>query len=382
MMPQEEANFIAYDIQTWRRAKTAPGELVYRPSSSTLIYRLILTVLTAFIIYGLYRSGGVDAWRTISHGPPRPASPVAVTPPGSDSDGASTGLSTERLAQLQQERTERMERQRQSLEQIDYAIAWILCVAAILCALVGLLAPASTLWQSVRVRRDPRGDIEFRRRGFTGLVSSRSCPRDQLAFIGTSVHESFAGRRPRRPLGWRWRVTVYSRKDAPGLTPFAVDFLCLLERERPSQHGRLPAVVEQLVDGLEGVTGLTCDRTYGVAEARGPRLRRGVITTHAVATSEPHVTRTTRTFRSLDEIPEDLRERFGAQLEQMRVDVERTGQPQQREVSSRTITVRDSSGQTRTYHSIEEMPPELRARYEQFVRQRRQRPSRERDSNN
>ena len=64
-----------------------------------------------------------------------------------------------------------------------------------------------------------------------------------------------------------------------------------------------------------------------------------------------------RVFNSLEEAPPEIR----ARIEAMRAG---GGDVQTRQA----FTIRDASGQERTYHSVDEMPPEVRAIYDQVRR--------------
>jgi hypothetical protein len=73
---------------------------------------------------------------------------------------------------------------------------------------------------------------------------------------------------------------------------------------------------------------------------------------------------TTRTFTSLDEMPEHLK----AEAEQLMAQAGHTGAG---EVGSHKQVFRfsDSKGNEQVYHSLEEMPPEVREQFERIRRQ-------------
>lgn len=66
-----------------------------------------------------------------------------------------------------------------------------------------------------------------------------------------------------------------------------------------------------------------------------------------------------RVYHSLDEVPPEIRER----IEELRAEGG-GGQTQQ------TITFRDATGGEQTYHSVDEMPPDVRAIYERIKKER------------
>jgi len=63
-------------------------------------------------------------------------------------------------------------------------------------------------------------------------------------------------------------------------------------------------------------------------------------------------------YRSLDEVPAELR----GQIRKLREQALAGG-------GAGTITITDSSGKVSTYHSVEELPPEMRQLYDKALRQ-------------
>ncbi|MBN1341221.1 MAG: zinc ribbon domain-containing protein [Phycisphaerae bacterium] len=95
-------------------------------------------------------------------------------------------------------------------------------------------------------------------------------------------------------------------------------------------------------------------------EDNGSGARRGRFTTTVVRevqnirVADPR-TGEERVYHSLDDVPPEIRER----IEALRADASATG-------ASQTFTFQDASGQTRTYHSVDEMPPDVREIYERI----------------
>ncbi len=66
-----------------------------------------------------------------------------------------------------------------------------------------------------------------------------------------------------------------------------------------------------------------------------------------------------RVYHSLDEVPPEIRER----IEALRAE---GGGAQ----TQQTVTFRDGTGREQTYHSVDEMPPDVRAIYERIKKER------------
>ncbi len=66
-----------------------------------------------------------------------------------------------------------------------------------------------------------------------------------------------------------------------------------------------------------------------------------------------------RVYHSLDEVPPEIREKIEAARARARPTTTR-----------HTFTMRDASGVERTYDSIDDMPPEVRAIYERMLKER------------
>ncbi len=150
-----------------------------------------------------------------------------------------------------------------------------------------------------------------------------------------------------------------------------VEFLPLEERQRPAA-GEMPEEVSRFVQLLSRLTGLAATPPQTISlESRdsaffGKRFRSAFpISKHMSTTPIRHQT-TTRTFKSLDEVPPELRAQVEEALAQGR-------QGKILESQRITITQTDAQGETvrRTYHSPEEMPPEVRAMWEQMRKQAR-----------
>ena len=97
----------------------------------------------------------------------------------------------------------------------------------------------------------------------------------------------------------------------------------------------------------------------GLASVRPPAARRQVIMRTEVKEQEFQVVDPSgqrRVYHSLEDIPAELRSTVEAALRAAALDI--------KTATKVRITVKDASGQELTYDSLEEMPPEIRAIYE------------------
>jgi hypothetical protein len=245
---------------------------------------------------------------------------------------------------------------------IDAGI-WLLMGFA---GLVGILSPLSTLWQKLTVSRGVRGTLRIKASRILG--STREWPLEALRTIGVIVQERVVrpARGPQQHLGYLWRVGVVGNDGQ-----WCVDLHIDREKSTPLE-GRLSDRTRQCVEALQQITGLPYSGSPVLIEdGFEPRVmdkppdimpgatqiteRSGNITRH-VSTST-----SSKTYHSLDEMPPDMRARVEAMMAQGRnSDVE--------SFVSEQITITDEHGNTRTYKSVEEMPPDVRARYEEARR--------------
>ena len=205
--------------------------------------------------------------------------------------------------------------------------------------------PASGLWPATRHwSLVPFGQIVY-------------TPEEETAGTG---HSSYA-------IGWRWMVKlVISSHDWHKQGPSLVDYPELAfyidyQSHRPANDDPPPRSVVVLVQHLRRLTGIDT-----VARGELGRDERGFFgcTTTTTIASEPEVTR--GIYRTLDEVPEHLRDQAREMLNQSR-----DGEPDVRR--SVHITVRDIDENERVYKSLDEMPSEVRDRYADSIRRARKR---------
>ena len=231
-------------------------------------------------------------------------------------------------------------------------------------AAIGILSPVSTLWQKMTLSRTPRGGLETREQRLLG--STREWPLEMFRNIAVIVQEhmvSFRG----APCGWGylWRVGLV---DQHGY--WCVELQIDRTKIAPLQD-RMSERTRECVEALQQITGLHFGGTPIIIEHGGtpramnglsdtmPRTthlteRRGNITEHVTTSTESH------TYQSLEEMPPEVRARVEGVMAQGRSSGAWTSVSEQ-------ITVTDENG-TRTYTSVEEMPPDVRAQYEEARR--------------
>jgi hypothetical protein len=229
-------------------------------------------------------------------------------------------------------------------------------------ASIGILSPLSTLWQTVTVSRGMGGTLAVKTRRILG--GSHEWPLEAMRSIGVIVQEHIIRvRGAPSDVGHLWRVGVVD-KDGHWCIELQVD----RTKTGPLQR-RMSKKTQECVEALEQITGLPCTGSPVLIEhGRTPQVmsmvpgvmpesqtltgRRSNIAQHVATSKESH------TYDSLDEMPPEIRARAEAMLAER-------GASGASSFTSQTITITDASGQTRTYHSPEEMPPDVRARYEE-----------------
>lgn len=230
------------------------------------------------------------------------------------------------------------------------------------------LAPASFLWRNVRLSRSIRGETAVSWTSYLGWPKSASWAKGDLTGlrVGCLVEQERTRRGAYRTLGWRWRLTAFGADGAPRVT-------LTLSRQaaRPVEGMAVPGDVESACRVVESVWGIPCDRTAPFIEGEPDAFGRsgGVRISQPVMMNREKV----QTYSSIDDIPPHLQAQARAMLEE----AQRTGKPVSSSVTTTTqrfdmaggaITFRDVDGVERTYRSADEMPPEVRARYEDLMR--------------
>ena len=218
----------------------------------------------------------------------------------------------------------------------------------------------------VTVARGPDRDVIVKMCGL--WPTRRRMPVRDMAKILVGPEEDVSRTRSMRIRnGWRWLVRVVGRAqpDSPSGTADAwcVEFFMDFQKQQPADPSRPPRRVQAFVESLSRLTGGVGVEYAIPGERFGQPGRYGwPLQGESVEySSAPVVER--RRYRSLDEVPEHLRNALGCLMEESH----RTGR---REFHAVRVTVRDAQGHEITYNSLEEMPPDVRARYERFLRSR------------
>lgn len=367
----------SYSFENWRLVRSSDTQVVYRPGAWTLMNRLVVMLLAGFAAFGLYRGyvemGGGGFGRAPSRQVRTNVPPPeirALTEQLKEDTRASMSEAEWReferdLAAKEAQRQARHDEQRARLDRIAHVVSLVCAALMGLLAFGGVLAPLSGLWSRITISRDHQGYLVVARIGAL-WASRRSWPIAAFQQISVNAHEVRAGRRGlRRHIGWRIVVRLVPVPLTDGqrppigaedLTEWGVDFCPLRQKHRPTAS--LPEPAAGFVRALQQMTGLPCSMAGIDAVPRDGRAIEGF---QRVTAGEPTTTR--RIYHSLDEVPEELR----ARAERMMAKAHEQGV---NSVRSETITVRDSDGNVRTYHSVDEMPPDLREHYERARRRK------------
>jgi len=310
----------------------------------------------------------------------------------------------ERLQRVQEARhaegQARLARQRDLYSQVTYGLAGML-------ALVGILAPLSTIWSRVVINHDLRGNLSV----FVWHILPRTYTYDLRDFGGIQYGAEEIVHRGKYQMVtdryWRWYVRLMPAAppgSGPGhpldLTSISLSFHPFRQKDRPSATGRPPQPVTALIAWLRqqgnfpatgplffeesqerrgflrgrrkqlaGYQPEVCVTTQRGTEDLTPEERTEALrhARKAVRPGDPWRRHTTdisyqdssgqmHRARTLEELPEEIQARIREAKAQ-------AGN------APRTFTFKDASGVEHTYHSLEEMPPELR---EVFLRQMEQ----------
>lgn len=364
-----------YPMIHWRVASASPGRAVFRPSTRTVSRRLMWTVTAGIIMVALYFFIGRPLDRAAMGREPQAVAPSpelqALAAELEDdlrermSDAEWQAFEEERAAQQRTREADREEFTALRGMPITVARGSYLAIMGVLAA-TGLFGPISASWQRVVVARNARGELVIARRGL--LPQRHRWPGGVFQFIATRAEQQV--RRERhggyQPAGWRWQVALVPREGVETLAEFWVEY----ESERSPGDTSVPDAVVTFVRTLKHLTGLPAREPVFVAFEGVQRglfrsnikfLRRG---------SAPTVTKSTQaTYGSLDEMPEHLRAKAEALMAQATSDAASRGWGHG-EYRASSYTVTDAEGRTRTYASLDEMPSETRAMFEQAMRDR------------
>lgn len=133
-----------------------------------------------------------------------------------------------------------------------------------------------------------------------------------------------------------------------------IEFRLVEQKDASSLY--FPQVVQKFSQSLSQLTGLPAVGFEGIVPVRsGGRSRVRVVSRGPVTNRQ--------FFSSPDEMPPDIRARF----EQLKAEADMRGGSGAFRNVSECITI-TQNGETHTYHSVDEMPPEVRTRFEEVRR--------------
>jgi hypothetical protein len=378
-----------YVISDWRQVRASAECMVYRPSLRTFAVRLLWAGIFGFFLWGLCSYMGWP-WEgnryEIRDGEVRTTGSRELSPEAqqqkAELDAAAESLREDFEAKYGPldipERTRKVDPRkamaRYALLMAGRAGYWVL-VTLLTCGVV--LPPLTCTWNRVTIRRNIRNEVVVTKWGL--WPSTRRWPADTFAVIGIETREVFGYTEHGGEIfeGWRWKVQLLDR--AHGVedlnTPtsihhhqHAAEFWVHQEMQR-GMDKHLPERVRVFVEGLHALTGLHARKPI-ILESE--RVNRGLFRgrrRHYKQAGMPHssTTATQTTYENLDDVPEHLR----GQVEQLMAEAEASpDKTARRVVEKRKITYRDRHGTMHTYDSPEDMPPELRTKFEAMRKKR------------
>lgn len=245
-------------------------------------------------------------------------------------------------------------------ETIGSILYWLVFTALVA---VAVLPIAGFPLQRLTLERTEEDQFVIRKRGL--WPTTRSWPNEAFGQIIFAVEEETSRyRHVTTTIGWLWMVKLrvspqFVMEHGPSLVDdpeivFHID----RQKDRPTDLTRPPRSVRVLIKHLRRLTGIRqVGHTEIESEKRGFFGRRRKYVTRT--TSAPVVQKSV--YHSADDAPEHLRGEVRRILERAR-----SGDPASHR--SLRVTIRDSDGNERTYTSLEEMPADVRRRYEDAVR--------------
>jgi len=417
-----------YYVPFWRTTGSGPDYVVFRPSERTFLHLLKISLCAALILgvitwyYGVPWSTRENAGndnqqaqpannaQPVNQAQPRQIPAAAGAPQRAEGNraggvppaGGVTDLerlkqrtavlerrlkeqmSDEEWQNFQREQAEKQSERNRQRERINRHKArgrvwgsWLSVAGRILhwvvsvgLAAVAVLPLVAYPLQSVAIARSRENELVIRKRGF--WTSIRRWPLEDFGTIIIRPEEETSRYRGiRRHHGWAWFVRLstaptFSAKDlASFVEKPGVEFYVHHQKEREIDMSDPPLDVTRFVKHFQRITGVEDVGKTTISPEPRPWsfFRRGrSTTTTSTVTSEPVVTR--EEYHSLDDVPAHLRD-----------DVERLMAEQSEadgtEGESIRVTFRDADGNRQTYTSLDELPPEVRSRYERAMRKKR-----------
>ncbi len=370
-----------YNLRTWKLVAANEHRIAYRPTLVTFFLRLGWTLVAAFLLTALLIA--TETFREPIVAPELTAEERRFATEGErfarDLLGEQTSAEDyERISrQIEQDRaartaesTARLERQEGLRQRIVLGINII--AGAII--LFGMWPPIACVWARVTIEKDLRHEICVRSRGI--FLRKRRWPQDHFDRITTWTMERYWFGRHSAVVGhaWDWIVQL----SPPGLPsmPYVADaaiasggvgpqFLIARQKHRPHENERAPESVRIFVKALRALTDFPADppQTVEVRLSRSmfrPRqIRRAEHTVDIPVSTKTH----TRTFNSIDEIPPELRERFAEMLRTGNVTRHADGTL---EATTRKVVRSETFSGDEIDANLDRLPPEIREQIERL----------------
>ena len=316
-----------YNVRTWKIRAADSQRIVFRPSLRTFAIRLQATVIFFALVGLLEISGG----HLLRHDGARTSNISATDRDTFAAQEAEVRESIRRefgdaFMERVDERVDeqRAERQRANdaaerrVESVEY---WLKAGRFVLygfLALCGVLPPLSCLWSRVSVHRDALGSISVF--ALALLPRRRAWTHGHFKRIRTNVMERFWFGRynfvTKHAWDWYVQITPAGLPNMP-ITMTAAwgtsgedlppQFLVHRQKHEPGNQDLAPEPVRDFVKAMRALTGLPPNPPQIVPA----RLHRGFwgtrVTRSAPLVDVSEVSRQTHTYRSLDEMPPDVR---------------------------------------------------------------------------
>lgn len=352
-----------YDIRDWTLKEFEADRLVYRPSPRTLMRALGVTLIAAIIIGGLVGTFGIPPGSAFEKEPGQNITQeekdrrisdlnaameaMRKSMPETDSKLLDTGPETHSADRAAQRAA--AQQKFELIGTIGAALYWLVFTIA---AFFAIAAPLSMLWQKVTIDLDYNSDLRVKY--FELWPSTRVFPVAEMNAMAILAEEIIHYSRRNHYTefeGWRWSVTLMGQNDS---VTFQVD----MEETLPTKLERMTQRVNTFIQSLHHMTGVEPSAPGLVRDRLETNFFGRRKSTKQVVRTQPRVQSQSHTFQSLDEVPDHMR----AQVEQLLQQSQQSGNGM---ATQQVFHIRDANGIEQTYHSIEEMPPEIRAKFEQ-----------------
>jgi len=322
-----------YNLRTWKLVAADEHRIAFRPTPLTLFLRLGWTLVAAILVTTLliatqtFREPIVapelteEEHRFATAGEQFARDLLREQTGAEDYERMSREIERDRAARAA-ESAARLERDERLRRSIVLGINFL--AGAII--LFGAWPPIACVWARVKIEKDVRGEICVRSRSI--LLRKRRWPDGYFDRIATWTMERYWFGRHRAIVGhaWEWIVQL-SPRGLPSM-PYVGDaaiaregmgpqFLIARQKYRPLENERAPETVRAFVKALRALTDLPASppQTVEVRLAHGwlrsKQIRRAE---HPLTYNEPVITER-REFRSIDEIPPELRARMAEMLQ-------------------------------------------------------------------